>query len=103
MGTPKKVDVNGTPVFICCDGCRERLLSEPDKYLAKLADRPRETPAQDNSPTTVPQMDLPPIGTPQLIEPDGPRPEAIREATKDANSTKPTAKRAAELPREAVR
>lgn len=103
MGTPKKVDVNGKPVFICCEGCRERLLSEPDKYLAKLADMPRETPAQDNSPSTVPKMDLPPIGAPQLIEPDGPRPEAIREATKGASSTEPTVKRVAELPREAVR
>ena len=36
MGTPIKVDVQGRPVFICCEGCRERLLAEPEKYLAKL-------------------------------------------------------------------
>ncbi|RMF89417.1 MAG: hypothetical protein D6741_17965 [Planctomycetota bacterium] len=36
MGTPIKVDVNGRQVWICCDGCRESLLAEPDKYLAKL-------------------------------------------------------------------
>ena len=23
-------------VFICCEGCRERLLADPDRYLAKL-------------------------------------------------------------------
>ena len=38
MGPPPKVDVNGTAVFICCDGCREELLANADKYLAKLKD-----------------------------------------------------------------
>lgn len=37
MGTPIKVDVNGRPVFICCEGCREDLLAEPAKYIAKLS------------------------------------------------------------------
>jgi len=36
MGPPIKVDVEGTPVFICCEGCRGKLLAEPAKYLAKL-------------------------------------------------------------------
>ncbi len=36
MGTPVKVDVNGRPVFICCEGCRKSLLGAPVKYLAKL-------------------------------------------------------------------
>jgi Cu(I)/Ag(I) efflux system membrane fusion protein len=36
MGTPPKVDVNGRPVFICCEGCRARLLAETVKYLARL-------------------------------------------------------------------
>lgn len=39
MGTPIKVNVKGRSVFICCEGCRERLLADPDRYLAKL---PRE-------------------------------------------------------------
>ncbi len=37
MGVPIKVDVNGRAVFICCEGCRESLLAEPEKYLAKLS------------------------------------------------------------------
>lgn len=37
MGTPIKVMVGETPVFICCEGCRKRLLKSPDKYLAKLS------------------------------------------------------------------
>ena len=36
MGAPEKVDVNGKSVWICCDGCKEKLLADPDKYLAKL-------------------------------------------------------------------
>ncbi|MCH8840291.1 MAG: efflux RND transporter periplasmic adaptor subunit [Planctomycetes bacterium] len=36
MGGPIKVMVEGRPVFICCEGCRARLLAEPAKYLAKL-------------------------------------------------------------------
>lgn len=36
MGAPLKVDVNGKPVFICCEGCKEELLKKPDEYLAKL-------------------------------------------------------------------
>lgn len=39
MGQPIKVDVKGQPVFICCEGCRDSLLDNPDKYLANL---PRE-------------------------------------------------------------
>ena len=36
MGAPIKVMVEDRPVFICCEGCRMRLLAEPAKYLAKL-------------------------------------------------------------------
>lgn len=38
MGEPKKIRVNGQTVWICCDGCKDQLLAEPDKYLAKLND-----------------------------------------------------------------
>jgi Cu(I)/Ag(I) efflux system membrane fusion protein len=36
MGPPVKVMVKGRPVFICCEACREKLLAEPARYLAKL-------------------------------------------------------------------
>lgn len=36
MGPPQKMDVNGQQVWICCDGCTEILLKDPDEYLAKL-------------------------------------------------------------------
>ncbi len=35
MGAPEKVDVNGESVWICCDGCKDKLLADPEKYLAK--------------------------------------------------------------------
>lgn len=38
MGAPIKVTVNGRDVFLCCEGCRESLMKDPDKYLAKLTD-----------------------------------------------------------------
>ena len=36
MGAPEKVDVKGTSVWICCAGCKDRLLEKPDEFLAKL-------------------------------------------------------------------
>jgi hypothetical protein len=36
MGAPIKVMVKDRPVFICCDHCKEPLLADPDKFLAKL-------------------------------------------------------------------
>lgn len=100
MGTPKKVDVNGATVFICCEACRTRLLREPDKYLAKLEARQHEEPSHDDSPTP-PLMDLPPIGVPQIIEPLAP--DAIEETRQGTNALRSTVKRVAELNEEAVR
>lgn len=36
MGQPIKLSVKGQDVWICCDGCRKSLESDPDKYMAKL-------------------------------------------------------------------
>jgi len=36
MGAPIKVMVEGRPVFICCEGCRDSLLAEPAKHFAKI-------------------------------------------------------------------
>jgi len=37
MGSPLKVEVVGQDVWICCEGCKDKLLASPDEYLAKLA------------------------------------------------------------------
>lgn len=36
MGAPQKVDVNGRLVWICCSGCKDELLKNPEEHLAKL-------------------------------------------------------------------
>jgi YHS domain-containing protein len=36
MGAPKKIDVDGQQVWICCDGCKDKMLGNPAEYLAKL-------------------------------------------------------------------
>jgi membrane fusion protein, copper/silver efflux system len=36
MGTPERVVVSGRVVFLCCGGCRSKLLAEPAKYLGRL-------------------------------------------------------------------
>jgi Cu(I)/Ag(I) efflux system membrane fusion protein len=36
MGVPTKVNVDGRGIFICCEGCRQPLLDDPEKYSAVL-------------------------------------------------------------------
>ena len=36
MGPPKKVEVNGREVWICCESCEAKIKADPEKYLAKL-------------------------------------------------------------------
>ena len=36
MGGPIKVMIEDRPVFICCESCRNSLLTEPAKYLTKF-------------------------------------------------------------------
>jgi len=35
MGAPIKVEVKGKSVWICCEGCKQKVLDNPDEYLAK--------------------------------------------------------------------
>jgi len=35
MGVPIRVEVGDQSVFICCEGCRDRLLGEPGRYLRR--------------------------------------------------------------------
>jgi YHS domain-containing protein len=36
MGKPVKVVVKGRTVFLCCTGCKKKLMADPEKYLKKL-------------------------------------------------------------------
>jgi hypothetical protein len=76
MGTPKRVDVRGESVFICCDGCRERLFAEPDRYLAVLETSQSAGGAELHPPEMEsPESGLPPIGP---LEPLETQPDALR-------------------------
>jgi len=39
MGKPVKVVVKNRTVFLCCAGCKKKLLANPDKYLKKLDEK----------------------------------------------------------------
>ena len=38
MNTPVKVMVKGQPVFVCCAGCKDDVLKDPDKTLKTVAE-----------------------------------------------------------------
>ena len=73
MGTPIRVDVMGTPVMICCEGCRKGLLKEPEKNFQILQDYHegnKKTSASgsenDSSSSDVPQMEIPQMELPKM-------------------------------------
>jgi hypothetical protein len=37
MGAPFKVMVEGQPVFLCCEGCKEKALANPKETLSKAS------------------------------------------------------------------
>lgn len=51
MGTPVKVMVEGKPVFICCEHCREPLLQDSEKYLAELEEKKKKAAAEKSEAT----------------------------------------------------
>ena len=38
MGAPVKVMVKDQPVFVCCKGCKDDVLKDPDKTLKQVAE-----------------------------------------------------------------
>lgn len=36
MGPPIKVEHEGKPVFLCCEGCKKAFEADPEKYIANL-------------------------------------------------------------------
>jgi Cu(I)/Ag(I) efflux system membrane fusion protein len=37
MGAPEKLVIDGQTLFVCCEGCKEEALADPQKTLARLA------------------------------------------------------------------
>ncbi|MHB8865993.1 MAG: hypothetical protein ACYC6N_26730 [Pirellulaceae bacterium] len=44
MGEPVKVVVKGRTVFLCCAGCKPKLVADPDKYLKALDEKKSQLP-----------------------------------------------------------
>ncbi len=105
MGKPEKVLVNGKVVFICCEGCRQRLLANPDEYLRKLT----ASNALEESREGANEMELPPIGVPAAVQPETTLPpigipQAVHDgAAKDRDGTNTPTDRAATQGTEVVR
>jgi RND family efflux transporter MFP subunit len=53
MGPPVKLDVEGQPVFVCCEACQEQALDDPQKTLAQVAKTRGTQPAGAMSAKTV--------------------------------------------------
>ncbi len=97
MGTPIKVDVNGTPVFICCEGCRDSLLADPETYLAKLT-----APIDTHSPAADHPADRPPTVDFEIIEIEDHPSEGVP-PREDASGLPSTSNRSTESSGETVR
>lgn len=77
MGTPIKLEIEGRTVFICCEGCRDGWVNEPDKHFKILDDYLAGTSRNQDLdvPTTIspsgndgdlPQMELPQMELPKM-------------------------------------
>lgn len=49
MGVPIKLDIQGTPVFICCPGCKSQALTDPKATLARAAKLREAHPGEGTS------------------------------------------------------
>lgn len=36
MGKPFKLEIDGKPVYLCCEGCKDEALKNPEETLAKV-------------------------------------------------------------------
>jgi len=76
MGTPIKMEVKGRTVFICCEGCRDGMVNESEKffkilddYLSGKSKSQSENKPDNAAPKTdaeLPQMQLPQMQLPQM-------------------------------------
>lgn len=70
MGTPVKLQIGERTVFICCEGCRDGWIKDPDKYFKILDDYAAGNPSKPVTPSgsnlELPQMELPQMELPQM-------------------------------------
>ncbi len=61
MGEPLSVEVHHEKVWLCCDGCTDKIQAEPDRYLSALA------PAPEGAVLTVPESAVIDTGTRKIV------------------------------------
>lgn len=71
MGPPIKLIVDGNPVFLCCEGCKEKALADPKATLLQAAKNKERKPTEPVSPSTDGGASSPSvIGRPVELTPD---------------------------------
>jgi len=69
MGVPLRVELDGRPILVCCLGCREPVLNDPEKHRKILSlYKAKSDEAKLNQGKTAPSI-APPIGVPQPVDP----------------------------------
>lgn len=88
MGVPPKVSVAGNDIYLCCEGCRDSLMEDPQSYITMLETMKaegtlHEAESEDAGMPALPDIGaigdieaiddsgLPPIGEMQLVPPPG--------------------------------
>ena len=88
MGVPPKVSVAGNDIYLCCEGCRDSLMEDPQSYITMLETMKaegtlHEAESEDAGMPELPDIGaigdieaiddsgLPPIGEMQLVPPPG--------------------------------
>lgn len=69
MGVPPKVRVDGKDIFLCCEGCRDGLLEDPQSYVDLLDTMKAKGTLQNADDVESPQPELPEIR--EIEEADG--------------------------------
>lgn len=84
MGVPPKATIDGKDVYLCCEGCRDALMKEPQTYLTMLETMKAEgtlLDQADDEESSMPELpsiggiesiddsDLPPMGNIQSLPP----------------------------------
>jgi len=59
MGVPPKVEINGYVIFVCCDACREDVVSKPAFHMAKIEEYKLGGPNESNPSD---ELEVPEIG-----------------------------------------
>ena len=84
MGVPPKATIDGKDVYLCCEGCREALMKEPQMYLIMLETMKAEgtlLDQADDGESSIPELpsvggieavddsQIPPVGNIQSLPP----------------------------------